>query len=229
MLKNYLTMKVSLSPFQTMLSFVAITVLLTGCVEKEVPKTRKSSPPASSLRASFQGPEIGSVKLSDVNHSEFVAALEHLEDHNIRYNPSYVQLSFPDGDVPAHTGVCIDVVLRAFMQVGVSLQQEVHMFRKQCGLNLDHNIDHRRVRNVGPYLASKGLEIDADGLADGDFEAGDIIWWKLSWPHGLDHIGIVMPNGKVLHNIGHGQCSDALPNQYNVHRVYRLPAVGDAP
>jgi uncharacterized protein YijF (DUF1287 family) len=42
------------------------------------------------------------------------------------YDPAYVPLKYPGGDVPLETGVCTDVVIRAFRQVGVDLQKEVH-------------------------------------------------------------------------------------------------------
>ena len=94
----------------------------------------------------------------------------------------------------AHTGVCSDVVIRAFKNVGVSLQKEIKEFRSSNGQSVDTNIDHRRVRNLGPYFASLDMEV-----SKGDYEAGDILWWKLSG--GVDHVGIVLENGRVLHNI----------------------------
>ena len=202
----------------------AVLVLAcVGCAKPAPADSAKRAAAPSPSTAITKGPDVGSVNLEDVRREAFVAPLSQLQDRSIRYDPAYLQLSYPDGDVPAHTGVCVDVVLRAFMQVGVSLQREVHLYRKARSLSLDRNIDHRRVRNVGPYLSSKGLEIDARGLSNTDFQAGDIIWWKLSGIQGMDHVGIVMPNGKVLHNIGHGQCADALPHDFYIHKVYRLP------
>src|SRR5688500_14248369 len=43
-----------------------------------------------------------------------------------RYDPAYVKLAYPNGDVPLETGVCSDVLIRAFRAVGVDLQKEVH-------------------------------------------------------------------------------------------------------
>src|SRR5262245_28080659 len=40
------------------------------------------------------------------------------------YDPSYVKLDYPNGDVPLDTGVCADVVVRAFRKAGVDLQKE---------------------------------------------------------------------------------------------------------
>ncbi len=39
-----------------------------------------------------------------------------------QYDPSYVKLSYPNGDVPPHTGVCADVIVRALRKVNVDLQ-----------------------------------------------------------------------------------------------------------
>ena len=38
------------------------------------------------------------------------------------YDPSYVNIDYPLGDVPMDRGVCTDVVIRALRAVGVDLQ-----------------------------------------------------------------------------------------------------------
>jgi uncharacterized protein YijF (DUF1287 family) len=40
------------------------------------------------------------------------AALERVK-HTVRYDPAYVKLDYPNGDVPADTGVCTDEVIRS--------------------------------------------------------------------------------------------------------------------
>src|SRR5215210_938294 len=42
------------------------------------------------------------------------------------YDPNYIVISYPNGDVPMETGVCSDVVIRAFRGAGIDLQREVH-------------------------------------------------------------------------------------------------------
>src|SRR5437870_6153206 len=42
------------------------------------------------------------------------------------YDPAYTKIAYPNGDVPIETGVCSDVVIRAFRKVGIDLQKEVH-------------------------------------------------------------------------------------------------------
>src|SRR5580765_2924815 len=53
------------------------------------------------------------------------AAVERTR-HVVRYDPQYVRIPYPGGDVPADTGVCSDEVIRAYRAVGVDLQKEVH-------------------------------------------------------------------------------------------------------
>jgi hypothetical protein len=47
-------------------------------------------------------------------------------DENVVYTPDYVSLKYPNGDVPTKTGVCSDVVIRAYRKLGIDLQKEVH-------------------------------------------------------------------------------------------------------
>jgi uncharacterized protein YijF (DUF1287 family) len=42
------------------------------------------------------------------------------------YDPAYVTLAYPMGDVADDRGVCTDTVIRAFRHAGVDLQVEVH-------------------------------------------------------------------------------------------------------
>jgi len=53
------------------------------------------------------------------------AAIERTH-HSVRYDPAYVHIPYPGGDVPADTGVCSDEIIRAYRAVGVDLQKEVH-------------------------------------------------------------------------------------------------------
>src|SRR4051812_46846144 len=42
------------------------------------------------------------------------------------YEPAYRRLAYPGGDVPRSTGVCSDVVIRAYRALGLDLQRLVH-------------------------------------------------------------------------------------------------------
>ena len=133
------------------------------------------------------------------------------------YDPAYVTLPYPGGDVPIETGVCSDVVVRAFRGIGIDLQKEVHedmrahlsAYPKRWGARKpDANIDHRRVLNLMTWFARNHRALAVTQQV-ADYHAGDIVSWTL--PGGLPHMGIVsdrMVNGSnrplVIHNIGSG-------------------------
>tara|TARA_R110002073_G_scaffold13307_1_gene56985 strand:+ start:520 stop:1074 length:555 start_codon:yes stop_codon:yes gene_type:complete len=147
----------------------------------------------------------------------FIDSLETLIDPTIEYDAKYRRLKNMCDDVPANIGACADVVVRAFSNIDVCLQQEIYNHRKSKNLSIDTNIDHRRVRNLGSYFEFKGWEISKEKK----LQPGDIIWWKVN---GSDHIGIVYHNGKMLHNEGRGQSVDVKPDYYPIYKVYRINA-----
>jgi len=133
------------------------------------------------------------------------------------YDPSYVKLDYPNGDLPSDTGVCSDVVVRAFRKAGIDLQKEVHEDmklawaeypRKWGARGTDTNIDHRRVLNLTTYFdrQNKTLPISNNRT---DYLPGDVVAWELS--DGVEHIGILTnlwsepdKHCLVVHNIGAG-------------------------
>ncbi|HEV7242493.1 MAG TPA: DUF1287 domain-containing protein [Thermoanaerobaculia bacterium] len=140
------------------------------------------------------------------------------------YDGSYRRIGYPNGDVPRETGVCTDVIIRAYRHVGVDLQVLVHedmkahfsSYPKNWGLRRpDTNIDHRRVPNLATFFTRRGakLPVTRRGV---DYKPGDIVTWRLS--SGVPHIGLVsdvrVPNTDrylVVHNIGGGaQIEDVL-------------------
>jgi len=44
------------------------------------------------------------------------AALERTH-HVVRYDPAYLRIPYPGGDVPADTGVCTDEIIRSYRSV----------------------------------------------------------------------------------------------------------------
>src|SRR5437870_5600108 len=131
------------------------------------------------------------------------------------YDPSYQKIDYPNGDVPIESGVCSDVIVRAFRKASIDLQKDVHEDMKsnfaayptKWGLNgTDSNIDHRRVPNLQTYFVRKGKSLST-ATASENFLPGDIVTWDLGG--GADHIGIVVnvwykPTQRylVVHNIG---------------------------
>lgn len=135
------------------------------------------------------------------------------------YDPSYVRLDYPMGDVAADRGVCTDVVTRALRAVGIDLQQRVHedmranfsAYPKHWGAaRPDRNIDHRRVPNLETWFRRAGWRLSPSAEAS-DYQPGDIVAWNLKGDKGwLPHIGVVTDrvgrSGRplVAHNIGAG-------------------------
>ena len=132
------------------------------------------------------------------------------------YDPSYVRLAYPMGDVADDRGVCADTVVRAFRHAGVDLQVEVHedmaghfgAYPQRWGLTRpDRNIDHRRVPNLETFFRRRGGAL-TESLNAADYRAGDVVSWRLTGS-GLPHIGVVTHDASggtplVSHNIGAG-------------------------
>ena len=133
------------------------------------------------------------------------------------YDPSYVKLDYPNGDVPLVTGVCADVVVRAFRKAGIDLQKELHEDMKKNFAKYptkwgarrpDANIDHRRVPNLMTWFDRQGKALPGSKDAK-DYLPGDVVAWELD--NGLPHIGMVSKikvegtdRYAVVHNIGLG-------------------------
>ena len=84
------------------------------------------------------------------------------------YDPSYRKLDFPRGDVPINTGVCTDVIIRAYRLQNIDLQQLLNHdmksnwsnYPKTWGLkSTDKNIDHRRVPNLEVFFGRHGQSL----------------------------------------------------------------------
>jgi uncharacterized protein YijF (DUF1287 family) len=147
-----------------------------------------------------------------------VAAVER-SHHTVRYDPAYVRIPYPGGDVPADTGVCTDEIVRAYRALGIDLQKEVHEDMEQnfrvyprkwlwLSGHTDTNIDHRRVPNLMVFFGRKGEALAMTERA-GDYAPGEMVTWDLGGS--VPHIGIVVdqksPRGErnmILHNIGRG-------------------------
>ena len=149
---------------------------------------------------------------------KLVAAAEGQIGETTIYDPAYVGLSFPNGDIPRERGVCTDVIIRAYRDAfGFDLQLEVNKdmkahfrdYPKIWGLKRpDRNIDHRRVPNLQTYFKRQGASLPISDQS-ADYVPGDLVSQML--PGNLPHIAIVThhksPDGKrpmLVHNIGAG-------------------------
>lgn len=150
------------------------------------------------------------------------------------YDPTYVSLPYPNGDVSMDRGVCTDVVIRALRKADVDLQKEVHEDMKAhfsayphlWGLKrTDSSIDHRRVPNLQTYFRRQGKNLPITNTAK-DYVPGDIVSWKLS--NGLDHIGLVSDRPStvagrflIIHNIGQGTKAEDVLFAWRITGHYR--------
>lgn len=150
---------------------------------------------------------------------KLVAAAIERTNHVVRYDPGYVHIPYPGGDVPADAGVCSDEIIRVYRSVGVDLQKEVHedMVKdwdayppktKWKQKHPDPSIDHRRVPNLMVFFERKGESLPITLRAE-DYSPGDIVTWNLGGD--VPHIGMVVDvkspeSGRLLivHNIGAG-------------------------
>lgn len=153
----------------------------------------------------------------------------------VRYDPAYYAIDYPNGDVPADRGVCTDVVIRAYRKLGIDLQKEVHEdmrdhfaeYPKNWGLTrTDRNIDHRRVPNLMTYFSRQGSAQDISRSAAA-YQPGDIVCWDLG--RGLTHIGIVSHRWSadnkrplIVHNIGSGQVLEDCLFSFTIIGHYRF-------
>lgn len=167
-------------------------------------------------------------KLSD-------AALLLTKD-KVTYDPAYMKISYPNGDVPKNKGVCTDVVVRAYRKLGIDLQKEVHEDikanfllypnQKRWGLKKpDTNIDHRRVPNLEVFFSRKGKKL-AVSQNPKEYKTGELVTWMIN--DKLPHIGIVTnkksPDGKrpmIVHNVGAGQVLEDCLFSYKIVGHYK--------
>lgn len=134
----------------------------------------------------------------------------------VKYDSRYQRIAYPGGDVALDRGVCTDVVIRAYRQLGIDLQVLVHqdmLLAWDAYPHLwklkspDSNIDHRRVPNLTTFFTRHGESLSVSKEAT-TYLPGDIVTWRL--PAGVPHIGIVSNQVSktgiplVIHNIGWG-------------------------
>jgi uncharacterized protein YijF (DUF1287 family) len=181
-----------------------ITVSFFGCSQKE-----KNAILADST-----------VTIATTFEEKLSRAAISIIDPTIDYDPSYISIKYPNGDVPKNKGVCTDIVIRAYRKLGIDLQKEVHedmkanFFKypnlKKWGMTkTDTNIDHRRVPNLEIFFERKGIKLAVTENAN-DYKTGEIVTWMINGK--LPHIGIITnkktADGKrnlIVHNVGYGQ------------------------
>jgi uncharacterized protein len=181
----------------------SLLMVTVGCTQLKTPSFLSTAP----IETQVASPKLKQVLQAAMAQTKYTRG----------YDPAYVAIAYPGGDVPRESGVCTDVVIRAFRAIGVDLQQEVHEDMKRnfaayppdWGLSgTDPNIDHRRVPNLMKYFERQGKAIAITNRKE-DYLPGDVVTWNLG--EGQEHIGIVTQfksaqTGQFLmvHNIGAG-------------------------
>ena len=147
------------------------------------------------------------------------------------YDPAYVGLKYPGGDIDISKGVCTDVVIRALRKARkMDLQKLVHedmrrnfsKYPKIWGLSrTDKNIDHRRVPNLQTLFKRKGWSLPVTKKKE-TYKPGDLVTCTVAGR--LPHIMIVSDRKAsdgtpmVIHNIGNGAREEG--------RLFEFPLTG---
>lgn len=202
------------------IAVLLITVLFFGCGQKE--KNKIQAVNTEAVAKTFEE------KLS--------RAAISIIDPTIDYDPAYISIKYPNGDIPKNKGVCTDVVIRTYRKLSIDLQKEVHEdmkanFSKYPNLKnwgmtkTDTNIDHRRVPNLEIFFERKGIKLAVTENAD-DYKTGEIVTWMINGK--LPHIGIITNkksvDGKrnlIVHNVGGGQVLEDCLFDYEIAGHYK--------
>jgi uncharacterized protein len=190
--------------------------------------TREKTPVAATEK-----PKLAEIQSAEIKN--IIAGAVEQTSVTKNYTQDYFVIPYPMGDVPAETGACTDVVVRAFRKAGVDLQQEVHedmranfsAYPKKWGLpKPDSNIDHRRVPNLQTFFARRGKALEVTRNAE-NYQPGDVVSWDLDGK-GMTHIGVVShlwneATGRylIIHNIGGGARAEDVLFNWKVTGHYR--------
>ncbi|MCV2868189.1 DUF1287 domain-containing protein [Defluviimonas sp. WL0002] len=198
---------------------------------------REARVAAQVVMAQFVNPAVPDAHLvpTTPEAARLITAAEAQVGVTSRYDPAYVTLAFPGGDVPAERGVCTDVVIRALRAgLGIDLQAAVHhdmtrnfqAYPALWGLTRpDANIDHRRVPNLEALFRRTGAEVPI-GPTPAAFRPGDIVTSRLpdNRPHVMIVTARISPDGTplVAHNIGAGVRIENALFDYPLSAQFRL-------
>jgi uncharacterized protein YijF (DUF1287 family) len=195
--------------FSTMKLFqITFLFFLISCgneiIEKR-PNPREAKDTVQLEEAKINDLDLGDSIRAVINHAKWQTTQQ------VTYDPAYVVLKYPNGDVPANKGVCTDVIIRAYRAINIDLQKLVHEDikanpRRYGNPILDANINHRRCSTLIPFFKKHAMSLPISDLEE-DYKPGDIIFWKIA----RGHVGLVIdekvPNTNryyIVHNIGIG-------------------------
>jgi uncharacterized protein YijF (DUF1287 family) len=197
---------------------VFMCIVILGCIAYAVTRHAPTEPSQESVTNAT--PFIADkyvIEIEDEFIEKLVQGAIERTRRTRKYDPAYMELTYPNGDVPDDRGVCTDVIIRRYRMAGIDLQKEVHedmkanfsRYPNNWGMSRpDPNIDHRRVADLMEFFERQnaGKAITQNPK---DYSPGDVVAWKLD--NGLLHIGLVineksedMKQFLVVHNIGSG-------------------------
>jgi len=220
-----------INPACRLLSAVCFAAFLVGC-DQATPKPKQgavSKGPTASAMKKQQRVRKGKAA------SPIVTAARAQIGKTVTYDPAYVRLDYPGGDVPVERGVCTDVIIRALRTSrNLDLQKLVHEDMRTAfseyptiwGLKKpDRNIDHRRVPNLRRYFVRQGYSVAITGKKE-DYLPGDIVTCTVG--RNLPHIMIVSDRKArdgvplVIHNIGRGAVEEDRLFDFYITGHYRI-------
>lgn len=162
------------------------------------------------------------------------------------YIMEYREIAYPMGDVPEGTGVCTDLIVRAFRHAGIDLQEQIHedrLARLEAypkpkyfwqSNDANPNIDHRRCRNMQVWFAEFAEELPtaSDETTYANWKSGDVVFFSLKGKGVATHVAIV---SDMRDKSGEPFLIDSMPpsagerhrlNQYerhyDIHSHYRI-------
>lgn len=207
--------------------FIILILTISGCdkQKKSVKKAKIFSTKTSAGKTLKSNPRTPAI---------VTAARKQIGKTTI-YDPAYVSLQYPGGDIPIERGVCTDVIIRALRDAkNIDLQKLIHedmkknfsKYPKIWGLKKpDKNIDHRRVPNIQKYFKGKGFSIKITNKPN-DYLPGDFVTCSVG--RNLPHIMIVSDKKTqsgiplVIHNIGNGTQENNSLFSFPITGHYRL-------
>jgi len=223
---------------QVVLFLILITVLLSGC--GQVTEREQGPGKETEIKKAEQVPPspVEKIPAAERNiYDNVVIGARGEVQRQVMYDATYRQMAYPGGDVPSEVGACTDVVVRAYRNGGIDLQQLVHedmqsnfrQYPQNWGLDgTDSNIDHRRVPNLVKFFQRHGQTLATSTGEDQltEWQWGDVVFWRFA--NGLDHCGIISDRTNedglplAIHNAGMAREEDCL-TRWEITGHYRYP------